>query len=201
MPIFNVPGRGPVQLPEGYTQEQYQKVLQSLQQPEYKPEYSGMAAVMSPIVRGAQQVVASGRYDLPALGLGALARTGIPALEQLEYPTRELLQQGTEEYERIARERPRAYQTFEDVKGPLDAVGFGLERFGEFIPQAATYITGAGIAGLGGRLLARKASKELSESLIAAGVSEDVATAAAAARSAQAAQGASRAAISTMSLS
>ena len=198
MPIFNVPGRGPVQLPEGYTQEQYQRVLQSLQ-PEYKPEYSGMAAVMSPLVRGAQQVVASGRYDLPALGLGALARTGIPALEQLEYPTRELLEQGTQEYERIARERPRAYQTYEDVQGPLDAVGFGLERIGEFIPQAATYITGAGIAGLGGRLLARKASKELSESLVAAGVSEDVATAAAAARSAQAAQGASRAAISTMS--
>ena len=171
MPIFNVPGRGSVQLPDGYTKEEYERVLQSMQaEKEYKPEYSGVAAALSPIVRGTQNLLAGYRYDLPALGLSYLAKTGVPALEQLEYPARELLQKGSEEYARIARERPRSYETFEDVKGPIDAVGYGLERFGEFIPQLGTYLTGAGIGGAGARMLARKASKDFSEELLSKGV-------------------------------
>ncbi|NDF99583.1 MAG: hypothetical protein EB101_11815, partial [Chitinophagia bacterium] len=61
-------------------------------------------------------------------------------------------------------------ETFEDVKGPIDAVGYGLERFGEFIPQLGTYLTGAGIGGAGARMLARKASKDFSEELLSKGV-------------------------------
>ncbi|NDG01343.1 MAG: hypothetical protein EB123_07920, partial [Synechococcaceae bacterium WBB_32_011] len=68
MPIFNVPGRGRVQLPEGLKQEDYQAILRGMQMEQaesFKPEYTIGQLAGRPIQRTFENIGTSIRKELP----------------------------------------------------------------------------------------------------------------------------------------
>ena len=175
MPIFNVPGRGPVKLPEGYTQEQYQRVLQSLQS-EYKPEFSiGQRAGM-PIARTLGNIGTSVTKELPAMGLAFLG---------LDDKAREFLQEAKQEYAEREERLPRMYQSYEDVTGPLSALGFAYERAGEALPYGLAMLLPGGAAAAGARGIAARAGTAATEAALARGLPAAAAESLGAARATQ----------------
>ncbi|NDF99604.1 MAG: hypothetical protein EB101_11925, partial [Chitinophagia bacterium] len=83
MPIFNIPGRGRVQLPDGYTQEEYALAVSKLSgADQYQPEFSFGQKALAPISRTLQNIGTSITKEIPAMGLAAIGQeTGfLPAL-------------------------------------------------------------------------------------------------------------------------
>jgi len=75
MPIFNVPGRGRVQLPDGYTQEEYALAISKLSgADQYQPEFSLGQKAFAPIARTLQNIGTSLTTELPAMGLAAIGK-------------------------------------------------------------------------------------------------------------------------------
>lgn len=175
MPIFNVPGRGPVQLPEGYTQEQYQRVLQSLQS-EFKPEFSVAQRAGMPIARTLGNIGTSVTKELPAMGLAFLG---------FDDKAKEFLQEAKQEYAERAERLPRMYQSYEDVTGPLSALGFAYERAGEALPYGLAMLLPGGAAAAGARGIAARAGTAATEAALARGLPAAAAESLGAARATQ----------------
>ena len=88
-----------------------------------------------------------------------------------EYRTRQM-EEYAEKMRKMEEERPSLVPSYQDIDSVSDALKYGLETVGQFVPSVATSITGGGIGGFIGQRVATKAAtkaleqygkKELSE--------------------------------------
>jgi hypothetical protein len=177
MPIFNVPGRGRVQLPEGLKPEDYQAILRGMQmEMGVAPEYSFGQIAGRPVQRTLENIGTSITKELPAMGLSALG---------YEDKAREFLQEAKQEYAERAERLPRMYQSYEDVTGPLSALGFAYERAGEALPYGLAMLLPGGAAAAGARGIAARAGTAATEAALARGLPAAAAESLGAARATQ----------------
>jgi hypothetical protein len=169
MPIFNVPGRGRVQLPEGLKPEDYQSILRGMQmEMGVEPEYSLGQIAGRPIARTFGNIGTSLSKELPAMGLAFLGQ---------DEPAKALLGEAKEAYQQRYQELPRLYQSYEDVTGPLSALGYAYERGAEALPYGLAMLLTGGTGSLAARGLAGRASVAATEAALARGLPQAVAEA------------------------
>jgi hypothetical protein len=177
MPIFNVPGRGRVQLPDGYTQEEYALAISKLSgADQYQPEFSLGQKAFAPIARTLQNIGTSLTTELPAMGLAAIGK---------DEAARQLLSEAKQRYAETERMAPRMYQSYEDVTGPLSALGFAYERAGEALPYGLAMLLPGGAAAAGARGIAARAGTAATEAALARGLPAAAAESLGAARATQ----------------
>jgi len=177
MPIFNVPGRGRVQLPDGYTQEEYALAISKLSgADQFQPEFSFGQKAAAPIARTLQNIGTSLTTELPAMGLAAIGR---------DEAARELLGEAKQRYAETERMAPRMYQSYEDVTGPLSGLGFAYERIGEALPYGLAMLLPGGAAAAGARGIAARAGTAATEAALARGLPAAAAESLGAARATQ----------------
>jgi hypothetical protein len=177
MPIFNVPGRGRVQLPDGYTQEEYALAISKLSgADQYQPEFSLGQKAFAPIARTLQNIGTSLTTELPAMGLAAIGK---------DEAARQLLGEAKQRYAETERMAPRMYQSYEDVTGPLSALGFAYERAGEALPYGLAMLLPGGAAAAGARGIAARAGTAATEAALARGLPAAAAESLGAARATQ----------------
>jgi hypothetical protein len=177
MPIFNVPGRGRVQLPDGYTQEEYALAISKLSgADQYQPEFSLGQKAFAPIARTLQNIGTSLTTELPAMGLAAIGK---------DEAARQLLGEAKQRYAETERMAPRMYQSYEDVTGPLSALGFAYERAGEALPYGLAMLLPGGAAAAGARGIAARAGTAATEAALARGLPAATAESLGAARATQ----------------
>lgn len=182
MPVFNVPGRGRVQLPEGLKQEEYQAILRGMQMEQaesYTPEYTFGQLAGRPIQRTFENIGTSIRKELPAMGLAAIGK---------DEAARGLMEEAKQEYAEREQRLPRMYQSYEDVTGPGSALGYGYERLMEAAPYGLAMLLPGGVAAAGARGIAARAGAAATEAAIARGLPSALAESAGAARAAQVTQ-------------
>jgi hypothetical protein len=182
MPVFNVPGRGRVQLPEGLKQEEYQAILRGMQMEQaesYTPEYTFGQLAGRPIQRTFENIGTSIRKELPAMGLAAIGK---------DEAARSLMEEAKQEYAEREQRLPRMYQSYEDVTGPGSALGYGYERLMEAAPYGLAMLLPGGVAAAGARGIAARAGAAATEAAIARGLPSALAESAGAARAAQVTQ-------------
>ena len=162
MPIFNVPGRGRVQLPDGYTQEEYALAVSKLSgADQFQPEFSFGQKAAAPIARTLQNIGTSLTTELPAMGLAAIGK---------DEAARGLLGEAKQRYAETERMAPRMYQSYEDVTGPLSGLGFAYERVGEALPYGLAMLLPGGAAAAGARGIATRAGGAATEAALARGL-------------------------------
>jgi len=164
MPIFQIPGVGPVSLPDGLREDEYEKVVRRLvesssvgKEPSARAPYTGGELFKSAAGRTVQQMGAGAMYDLPALGLAALAKLGFGGAEDKAL---EFLQKGKQRYAEIERDFPTQYTDVTKLQGPGEYIGFGIEKAGEALPQIATALLPGGAASFASRNAAKLAGQE-----------------------------------------
>ena len=172
MPIFQVPGVGSVRLPDDLKEEEYERVIRKLvenapPQERIPSDYSAGQIFGGGLERSGKQLAALGMYDVPALGLAALAKLGFGGAEDKAL---EFLQKGKERYAQIEQETPTLYGDVTKLKGPGEYVGFGLEKLGESIPSLASAIVPGGIASIASRGAAKIAAEKAMASALARGL-------------------------------
>lgn len=179
MPIFNVPGRGRVQLPEGLKQEDYQAILRGMQLEEieaFKPEYTLGQTVGMGLQRGVGGLGISSLLEFPALAL-----TGIEKLTGSEAAGRgaeSLLGTAAEARQRLGELAPAQFESFEQPKGVGQTFRYGIEKLAEGIPSVGLAMTGGGLGLLLGRQAAQRAGAAALEGALAKGATREVAEAA-----------------------
>ena len=180
MPVFNVPGYGAVRLPEGLKPQDYQNIIRGMQM-EYgqEPQYSTSQVAFRPIQRTFENIGTSIRKEIPAMGLAAIGQ---------DVAARGLMEEAKQEYAEREERLPRMYQSYEDVTGPLSALGFGYERAAEALPYGLAMLLPGGAAAAGARGLAARAGASATEAALARGLSSAAAESAGAARAAQVTQ-------------
>jgi len=177
MPIFNVPGRGRVQLPDGYTQEEYALAISKLSgADQYQPQFSLGQKAFAPIARTLQNIGTSLTTELPAMGLAAIGK---------DEAARQLLGEAKQRYAETERMAPRMYQSYEDVTGPLSGLGFAYERIGEALPYGLAMLLPGGAAAAGARGIAARAGTAATEAALARGLPAAAAESLGAARATQ----------------
>jgi len=177
MPIFNVPGQGRVQFPEGYTKEQYAQAISKLSgEQNFQPEFSFGQRAVAPLSRTFQNIGTSLTKELPAMGLAALG---------FDEKAAGLLEEAQRRYAETERNAPRMYQSYEDVTGPLSALGYAYERGLEAVPYGLAMLLPGGATALGARGIATRAGAAVTEAALARGVPAASAEALGAARASQ----------------
>ena len=177
MPIFNVPGRGRVQLPEGLKPEDYQAILRGMQmEMGVAPEYSFGQIAGRPVQRTLENIGTSITKELPAMGLAFIGK---------DEAAKGLLEEAKQEYAERAERLPRMYQSYEDVTGPLSALGFAYERAGEALPYGLAMLLPGGAAAAGARGIAARAGTAATEAALARGLPAATAESLGAARATQ----------------
>ena len=177
MPIFNVPGRGRVQLPEGLKPEDYQAILRGMQmEMGVAPEYSFGQIAGRPVQRTLENIGTSITKELPAMGLAFIGK---------DEAAKMLLEEAKQEYAERAERIPRMYQSYEDVTGPLSALGFAYERAGEALPYGLAMLLPGGAAAAGARGIAARAGTAATEAALARGLPAAAAESLGAARATQ----------------
>ena len=175
MPIFNVPGRGRVQLPEGLKQEDYQAILRGMQLEEieaFKPEYTLGQTVGMGLQRGVGGLGISSLLEFPALAL-----TGIEKLTGSEAAGRgaeSLLGTAAEARQRLGELAPAQFESFEQPKGVGQTFRYGIEKLAEGIPSVGLAMTGGGLGLLLGRQAAQRAGAAALEGALAKGATREV---------------------------
>jgi hypothetical protein len=98
---------------------------------------------------------------------------------------KEFLQEAKQEYAERAERLPRMYQSYEDVTGPLSALGFAYERAGEALPYGLAMLLPGGAAAAGARGIAARAGTAATEAALARGLPAAAAESLGAARATQ----------------
>ena len=175
MPVFDIPSLGLVKLPDNLKEEEYERILRGLQGvnlPQGKAEFSPGQIFGGGVTRGFRQLGVGALYDVPALGLGALAKLGFGGAEEKAL---EFLRKGAEKYQQIEQEVPTQYRDVTKLEGPGQYLGFALEQAGQGLPSIASALLPGGIAAATGRGAARKIAQEAAETALRSGVTREVA--------------------------
>ena len=147
-----------VEVPDDVSQVDAQKQILSAF-PQFAPPERGIGQLTSDALkRGtAQMGVTLGDY-LPAIGArgvqaaaGALGAEGVAASAG-SYAERQLREAAQSELD-IAKKYPRAYQSYEDVTGPVSAVRYAAEAFGEGLPSIVPGLVTGGVGAVAARAL------------------------------------------------
>lgn len=146
--ILNLPSVGPVSFPDDMPQDQLFAEIDRIgkkygfEMPSPKLGYGEMFT--RGVKRGAMQVGSAFGDIIPAMGAKALGFD--------EYAQRQM-QEAKDTEDEIQRKYPAQYKSIDDVKGPQDWFGFGLETVAEQVPNIATSMIPGGIgAGIAGKL-------------------------------------------------
>jgi hypothetical protein len=175
MPVFDIPSLGLVKLPDNLKEEEYERILRGLQGvnlPQGKAEFSPGQIFGGGVTRGFRQLGVGALYDVPALGLGALAKLGFGGAEEKAL---EFLRKGAEKYQQIEQEVPTQYKDVTKLEGPGQYLGFAVEQAGQGLPSIASALLPGGIAAATGRGAARKIAQEAAETALRSGVTREVA--------------------------
>lgn len=104
--------------------------------------------------------------------LGILAGDVIPAMAASALPesiggeyTRQQLKEAEVSRAKLESKYPTAYESYKDVEGPVSALGYAAERFGQILPDIAPSILTGGVGYTAGKRLAQKGAQELGEQM------------------------------------
>jgi hypothetical protein len=161
MPRINVTGIGPIDFPDGMTQDQIANAIET-ELPAYLetkrkraeepvlPDLSMGEAFKRSVVRGGKQVSSAFGDIIPAIGATALGFDDY-AKRQMEEAA------GTQE--EIARKYAPGVPSYKDVQGLGSALQYGVETIGEQIPNLATALIPGGVGAMVGRRAAMGAAE------------------------------------------
>ena len=169
MPRMMIPGVGEVMMPDDISRDEamsralaIQQRALSMQQPKPQTEYDPRDLGIGQLLKGGFERGLEGTKGafselLPALGASVLGKDEYAKQKLGEYQQR---MQTAEET------NPSAYSSYKQIRGLGDIVPAAAETLGEFAPDIAGFIGGAGIGELGGKYLAKKAATKSLESAL-----------------------------------
>jgi len=169
--IIDLPKLGPVNFDDKLTPEEFDTQLESLSKkydfeiPKAKLTYGEQAS--RALVRGGKQISSTFGDIIPAMAASAIGAD--------EYAAKQMDE--AKQTQRIieAKYAPQ-YRSLEDVKGPGDYFGFGLETFLENVPNiAVSLIPGVGAEVVAGRLALGNIAKSLATQAVEKGLAGDAA--------------------------
>lgn len=94
----------------------------------------------------------------------AMAASVLPESVGGEY-ARQQLREAEVSRAKLEAKYPTAYESYKDVEGPMSALGYAAERFGQILPDIAPSILTGGVGYTAGKRLAQKGATELGEQL------------------------------------
>ena len=169
--ILDLPQVGPVKFDDNLTQEQLDYQLDAIGKkygvefPKAEMGYGEMAK--KALVRGGKELGVTFGDIIPAMGAKALGFD--------EYAKKQM-GEAAESQADINKYYGAQYKNLEDVKGPSDYLGFGLETFLENVPNIATsLIPGVGAEAIAGRMALGSVAKSLTAQAVEKGLAGDAA--------------------------
>ena len=169
--ILDLPQVGPVKFDDNLTQEQLDYQLDAIGKkygvefPKAEMGYGEMAK--KALVRGGKELGVTFGDIIPAMGAKALGFD--------EYAKKQM-GEAAESQADINKYYGAQYKSLEDVKGPSDYLGFGLETFLENVPNIATsLIPGVGAEVIAGRVALGSVAKSLATQAVEKGLAGDAA--------------------------
>ena len=169
--ILDLPHVGPVKFDDNLTQEQLDYQLDAIGKkygvefPKAEMGYGEMAK--KALVRGGKELGVTFGDIIPAMGAKALGFD--------EYAKKQM-GEAAESQADINKYYGAQYKSLEDVKGPSDYLGFGLETFLENVPNIATsLIPGVGAEVIAGRVALGSVAKSLATQAVEKGLAGDAA--------------------------
>lgn len=143
-------GRVVSNIPDNVSEDMVLKQIQALPAPksaeqalaDIKPEYGTGEALSRGFSRGVTQLESAFGDVLPAVGASALGFD--------DYAKRQM-EEAAQSRAEIARTNPAQYESYKDVQGLGDAIGYAAETVGELGPQVLTALVPGGIGGAIGR--------------------------------------------------
>ena len=169
--ILDLPQVGPVKFDDNLTQEQLDYQIDAIGKkygvefPKAEMGYGEMAK--KALVRGGKELGVTFGDIIPAMGAKALGFD--------EYAKKQM-GEAAESQADINKYYGAQYKSLEDVKGPSDYLGFGLETFLENVPNIATsLIPGVGAEVIAGRMALGSVAKSLAAQAVEKGLAGDAA--------------------------
>ena len=169
--IIDLPNVGPVRFSDDLTPDQLNAQIDAIGKklgvafPEAEMGYGEMAK--KALVRGGKELGVTFGDIIPAMGAKALGFD--------EYAKKQM-GEAAESQADINKYYGAQYKSLEDVKGPSDYLGFGLETFLENVPNIATsLIPGVGAEVVAGRIALGSVAKSLATQAVEKGLAGDAA--------------------------
>jgi hypothetical protein len=149
MPSVNVPGFGVVNFPDDMSEQDInaaiEKDIPAFRQKrdlELRPDLSFGEAAKRAVIRGGKQVSSAFGDIIPAMAASAVGATDY-AKKQME--------EAAATQEEIANRFAPEVQSYKEVQGPMSALKYGVETFGEQLPNIATALIPGGVGAAVGR--------------------------------------------------
>ena len=169
--IIDLPKLGPVNFDDKLTPDEFKTQLESLSKkyefeiPKAELTYGEQAS--RALIRGGKQISSTFGDIIPAMAADVIGAD--------EYAAKQMGEAKRTQQEIEAKYAPQ-YRTLEDVKGPGDYFGFGLETFLENVPNIiASLIPGVGAEVIAGRMALNTVAKSLATEVLQKGLTGDAA--------------------------